>query len=147
MRDARMRSDDETGQMTVELCVFLPIAIIIATIVMNAMIFFGDCAEFDRLARNAIRVHAASPSYHQTRGDSVDLIRDQIESAFEGRAGDCDVSVSSDFRGFDTYKASITFDPTLFGMRLRNEIFGVRLPKLSHTTSLTVSAYKPGMIF
>ena len=53
----------ESGQMTVELMAVLPVALIIAVIVVNALVFFGDCAAFDRVARNAVRVYATSPTY------------------------------------------------------------------------------------
>ena len=57
------RVDDGQGQMTMELMAVLPVAILIAIIAVNVLVFFGDCASFDRVARNAIRVYATSPSY------------------------------------------------------------------------------------
>lgn len=42
---------DERGQMTVELAVMIPVLVAIAVIAMNAMLFFSECAAFDRLAR------------------------------------------------------------------------------------------------
>ena len=41
----------ECGQMTVELAVMIPVLVAIAVIAMNAMLFFSECAAFDRLAR------------------------------------------------------------------------------------------------
>ena len=47
---------DRSGQMTVELCAVLPVVIVIAAILVNVMTFFGECAEFDRVARNSVRL-------------------------------------------------------------------------------------------
>ena len=44
-----------------ELVAVLPVAIVVAAITVNALVFFGDCAAFDRIARNAVRVYATSP--------------------------------------------------------------------------------------
>lgn len=138
---------NERGQMTVELCLFLPVAIVIAVIVMNAVTFFGSCAEFDRVARNAVRVHATSPSYSQGSGERAQLVQGALDAAFTAENLSCDVCVSSDFQGFDTYEMTLDFQPTLFGMGLRDNVLGVPLPPLTHTSRLTVCPYKPGMLF
>ena len=44
------------GHMTIELVVVLPVVLALAVVAVNALQFFGDCAAFDREARNAIRV-------------------------------------------------------------------------------------------
>lgn len=139
--------DGERGQMTVELCMFLPIAIIIAVIVVNAAAFFGDCAKFDRVARNAVRVHAASPTYGQVGSGSSSMVREALETEFSADNLSCEVTVSSDHLGFDTYEMTLAYKPTLFGMGLRTEVLGVPLPSLQHTSRLTVCPYKPGMLF
>ena len=51
---SRVQADDR-GQMTVELLVVLPVVLIVAVVAVNALTFFGDCAAFDRVARNAVR--------------------------------------------------------------------------------------------
>ena len=48
----------ESGQATVELMAALPVMIAIAVIVVNATLFLSDCAAFDRLAHQAVRIHA-----------------------------------------------------------------------------------------
>ena len=138
---------DERGQMTIELCVFLPIAIIIAAIAVNAMLFFSVCSEFDRTARNAIRVYATSPEYEQMSSECAEHILATIQASIDDDNVDCEVIVTSDHQGFATYEAKVRFKPTLFGLGLRDEILGVKLPSLEHSTSLTVSPYKPGMFF
>lgn len=145
MRDAMML--DERGQMTVELCVVLPVAIVIAVMAVNALAFFGECAEFDRLARNAVRAQASSPSYEEGSSESAALVEESLDSVFSDANLSCEVSVSSDYRGFDTYEMALSYSPTLFGMGLRSSVFGVAIPPLRHTATLTVYPYKPGALF
>lgn len=138
---------NESGQMTVELCMFLPVAIVVALIAVNATLFFGDCARFDRVGKNAVRVHATSPTYGQDKAQTQSIIESELQSSFEASNEFCEVSVSSNAFGFDTYEMTLHFRPTLFGMGLRDEFFGVSVPPLKHTTSLTIAPYKPGMLF
>ena len=49
--------------MTVEFVVAFPAMLAIALVAMNALLFFSECASFDRLARQSICVHAAAPAY------------------------------------------------------------------------------------
>lgn len=49
----------ERGQMTVELAVVFPALLAVAVIAVNALLFFSECAAFDRVAREAVRLHAA----------------------------------------------------------------------------------------
>ena len=70
---------DDSGQMTVEFAVAFPVFVIVAVIAVNALLFFSDCAAFDRLARES-------------------------------------------------------------------SVFGVALPVLEHSVSLTVDTYKPGVL-
>lgn len=137
----------ERGQMTVELCIFLPVAIAIAVIVVNAATFFADCAEFDRVSRNAVRVHATSPTYGQGSDAVAQLVRGELDQAFSRDNLELDVSVASNYAGCDTYTMTLGFHPTLFGMGLRSEVLGVPLPMLRHESRMTVSPYKPGMLF
>lgn len=137
---------DRKGQMTVELCVVLPIAIAIALVVANAMTFFGTCAEFDREARNAIRVFAASPSANESTDQILEEIRVQIESSVDDENVDVSVSLAGVEGAVHTYEAKATFHPTLFGMGLRDSLFGVPTPSLEHSTRLAVEPYRPGVL-
>ena len=57
-----MRRRSTRGQMTVQLAVAMPVLIIVAVIAVNALAFFAECAVFDRVAHEAVRVHAAAPA-------------------------------------------------------------------------------------
>ncbi len=138
---------DERGQMTVELLVVLPVVLIVAVVAVNALTFFGDCAAFDRVARNAVRLCAASPAYGQDAGRSAEEVRAVIEEALGRGNLSVGVGVSGGALGHATYTATLTYAPTLFGLGLRDEVLGVRLPRLEHQVSMTVDPYKPGMLF
>lgn len=137
---------DECGQMTVELCIVFPVAIAIALIVVNAATFLGYCSQFDRVARNAIRVVAASPEGGQTKSDSINRIKNEIASSIGDPNVSCDVTVASDSFGLDKYEATLIYRPTLFGVGINSSVFGVRLPSLSHVSTLVVDPYVPGEI-
>ena len=141
-----MRKRAESGQMTVELAVAFPVLVIVAVIAVNALTFFSECAVFDRVAHEAVRVHAASPAYRQGAGQSCALVEQEIRASLD--ADNLEISVSCSPAGFDyeKYTASLAFSPTLFGMGLRSEVLGVPLPRLTHETEYVVDSYKPGVV-
>ena len=134
------------GQMTIELAIAMPALIIVAVIAVNALTFFADCAVFDRVAHEAVRVYATAPAYGQSAGQSCALVEQAIREAVD--QPNIDVSVSHGTTGFDfdQYTAVIEYSPTLFGLGLRSEVFGVALPTLSHSTTYVVDSYKPGVV-
>lgn len=132
--------------MTIELAVAMPVLIIVAIIAVNAMTFFCQCAVFDRVAHEAVRVHAAAPAYGQGSGQSCTLIEQDIRSVFDGSNIDVTVAYGSTGADFDQFTATLEYHPTLFGLELRSQVFGVALPALSHSTTYVVYSYKPGVI-
>lgn len=143
----RRRLDDDGGQATVELAVVLPVVIIVAVIAVNALTFFGACAAFDRVARQAICAWGAAPEASQ----SVDAAAAQVRSEVERAVGASNVTVSVRTEGapagLTKFTARLEYRPTLFGLGLRQEVFGVPLPPLVHEVALMVDAYKPGILF
>ena len=131
--------------MTVEMAVAFPALIIVAVIAVNAFSFFHDCAVFDRVAREAVRVYATAPAYGQDIGQSAALVQQDIRSQLD--ADNLDVSVSTGSAGmdFDAYTATLEYSPTLFGLGLRSSVFGVSLPRLSHSATYVVDRYRPGV--
>ena len=69
--------------MTVELAVVFPVLLAVAVIAVNALLFFSECAAFDRVAREAVRVHAASPACGQGLEQSCALVSQTVEQAFD----------------------------------------------------------------
>lgn len=135
------------GQMTVELVVALPALIIVAVIAVNVLTFLVDCAEFDRVAHSAVRIHAVSPAGGQGPAQSCANVQGEIESALDARNLSVSVSHSSIGADLDEYRATLRYSPTLFGMGMRSSVFGVAMPELVHETTYVVDAYKPGVIW
>lgn len=136
----------EAGQATIELVVMLPVLLAVAFIVMNAMLFLSECASFDRMVPQAVRVQAASPSYGQDAQQAKNLVESQLKEEFNKENLSVSVAVRTVSGGMLRFDATLEFAPTLFGLGMRSEFFGVSLPKLSHTASLTVDRYKPGVV-
>lgn len=134
------------GQATIELAAAIPVFIIVLTIATNALAFFADCAVFDRVAHDAVRVYASSPAYGQTAGQSCALVESELRSVLDADNVRVRVSYAPAGIDLDQYTATIEYSPTLFGLGLRSEVFGVQLPVLTHVTTYVVDGYKPGLV-
>lgn len=137
---------ESRGQGTIEFAVALPVLIAVAVIAVNALLFFSDCAAFDRVARQTVRVQATSPPYGQTTEESRAAVQRELENSFAQEYHQVQVAVEDGGMGHTTFTATLKFSPTLFGMGLKSEVFGVALPQLTHDCSLTVDVYKPGVL-
>lgn len=133
------------GQMSVGLAVALPVMLVVALVSYNALFFFSECARFDRLARNAVRIYAVSPAYGQGVQQRAASVESAVNEALASDNLKCFVTVSSS-SGFECYEATLEYRPTLFGMSLRSSVFGVELFALRHDASLKVSSYDAGVI-
>lgn len=134
------------GQMTIELAAALPVLLAVALLATNALVFFGQCAVFDRAAHQAVRVHAAAPAYGQGASASCALAEADIRQALGGANVEVSVTCSAAGRDLERYTATLVFSPSLFGYGLRSQAFGVQMPRLTHTTEYVVDSYKPGVI-
>lgn len=135
-----------SGQGTVELAVMLPVLLVVALIVVNACTFFSECAVFDRVARQAVRVYATSPGYGQGADQGRLKVLAALEKTFDASNEGVEVSVESAGGQCVRYTATLTFAPTLFGLGLKSEVFGVPLSLLRHSASLVVDPFNPGVI-
>lgn len=135
-----------SGQVTVELVVAIPVLLIVAVVGVNALLFLGECASFDRQARDAIRVHAAAPGYGQGPGDAASAVQAALSESFNREFEQVRVSVSGASPGLVRYEATLSFTPTLVGRSFSGTVFGTWLSPLEHTTVLVVDPYKPGAI-
>lgn len=141
-----VRSDwFERGQMTIELAVAMPVLIAVAVIAVNAMTFFAECAVFDRVACDSVRLHASSPAYGEDAGRETALIEQEIKSQVDTSNLEISVEHGVVGAGFDEFRATLIFHPTLFGLGLRTEVFGVALPQLTHEARYVIDSYKPGV--
>ena len=143
---ARGMCGGDGGQMTVEMAVAFPVLLVVAIVAVNALTFISECASFDRLARQAVRVHAVAPAYGQGAGASCALVQQQLETAFNAENLQVSVSRAATEFDFDLYTLELEYAPTLFGMGLRSEVLGIQMPHLHHRIEYVVDVYKPGVV-
>ena len=113
-----LTKEELPGQMTVEFVVAFPAMLAIAFVAfvaVNAILFFSDCAAFDRVFRNAVCTYAASPAYEQGTAESCALIEAQLYDSLSRENLSYQVSSSGVEGGTVTFSAQMRFLPTLFG--------------------------------
>lgn len=133
---------DNSGQMTVEFCVVLPILLVIALILVNALSFVSETAKFDRLARNSIRVFATSQARGEETSNAKVFVNDTLSSSFDKENVEVECEMSDVDFGLKKIICRLKWQPTLFGLGIKDEILGVKTPKLSHEVDLVVDKYK-----
>ena len=136
---------DEKGQMTVELAVVFPAVLVVSLVVFNAVKYLGDCASFDRAFHQEVRIAGTAPAYDQTAEGGCRLIEDALRIR-DVDVGEYSVTVERDEWGFVRFCGRMEFTPSLFGIPLRSEVFGIGLQPAVHEVSFSVDPYKPGVI-
>lgn len=158
----------QSGQMTVELAVCIPVLLAVMGVAVNLMVFLGDCARFDRLAAEAVRVEAASPGYGRySTAARVDAVESLLSSCFaqqehlsirvQASAGTTGESTRDD-QGeqqnnelgaafslephHETYACTLSYLPWGFG----DSFFGIRFSGITHTRSYTIDPFRPGVL-
>ena len=139
MRDNPLR--DERGQMAVELAVILPVILLVMVIVIDGMLFAGECVRFDHLAPQAIISLAASPAKDgYDAGARTAAIKSKLEADFAKRG--CSVEVRSEdagaaFASMSVYHCTFKFIPW--------PLSASHMPAaLEHTCDFAIDPYTPG---
>lgn len=145
-RNTRSNLLSFTGQMTVEFVVCFPVLLVVALIAVNSILFFSECASFDRDFRNSVCAYASSPGHNQTVESSCEKIRESVVSNCLKEGIDITVTSSGVEGGLVEFSGELAFSPTLFGMGNLTSVFGVQFPKLTHSKHLVVDVYKPGVV-
>ncbi|MDR0513690.1 MAG: hypothetical protein LBG81_00820 [Coriobacteriaceae bacterium] len=140
------RLKERKGQMTVELALAFPVFIVVAAISVNVMMFFSECAAFDRVALDAIRICATGASYGESLGSASCRLDDLIGNTWDKPYLHYESRAEPDILGHTRFTATLEFYPTLFGLDLRPSLFGISLPPIRHSVSLVVDTYKPGVL-
>ena len=134
------------GQATVEMAVVFPIVLVLLVIAFNAVAYLGVCASFDRIFTQQVRVFAAAPSFGSNQGDVVASIQKELSSRYGDECSKVEVVVSSDAWGSSVFRASLEYEPSLFGLHFRSILFGIELPTLHHERSFALNCYRPGIV-
>lgn len=97
-------------------------------------------------ARQAICAYAPSPDAGQGPAEVAALVESELEGALGTSNLAIEVTVQGRAGSYQRYCGRLSFAPTLFGLGLKDEVFGVSLPRLVHEVDLTVDAYRPGVL-
>ena len=89
----RSVSRKESGQMTVELAVLVPVAVVVGLTVWNLLRFVEACALFDRVALDAAISQGVVPSGEVSSLSAVGAVQSCIEAAMDSKS--CTVEVTS----------------------------------------------------
>lgn len=138
---------DKKGQMTVELAVVFPVMIIVAVVMVNALSFAGECARFDRISRNSLRTETATPSIDESTGAALSRTQETLESEFVAENEEVNVSVAQERGAEVEFECELKWSPTLFGMGLKSEVFGLHMFELSHKNKYSVDPHRAGDVF
>lgn len=138
---------DQSGQAVVELAVMFPVILIIALIAVNALTFFSECSLFDRSFKQIVSCTGTSPAYGKTFDNLIAQVKERLSDKLDKDFLDFDIFIEAKSGGFIEYNGILIMHPTLFGIGLKEEIFGVPLPCLSHQQKIVIEEYKPGVIF
>ena len=147
----------QSGQMTVELAVLVPVVIVVALIVANLMEFVDACAAFDRLSLDEVIAEGVSPTGEQGVAASVAAVEEALRVAL-GREGSCDVEVRAERVSagegesllsvaslLTRYTCTLVFRPWPRELRLPGITYSAPL-ELRHERTLVIDRYRPGVV-
>jgi hypothetical protein len=146
--------------MMVEMAVCLPVMLAVLGIVVNMLVFFGDCARFDRIAAEAVRSQAASPGYDAYGSTSrAQAVQSLIQASFAdsdhlsfsvSASGGSSAGSATDGSGvslsllphLETYTCRMDYRPWGFG----GSFFGISFAGIPHTRVYVIDPYRPGVL-
>ncbi len=148
--------DADDGQMSVELAVIMPVAIVVALAIANIMAFLDCCTRFDRASLDAVIAHGVSPSGTQSSVSAVSGIESALAEAMgEGEA--ITVEVSSSSLASDPgellsmaphlvrYTCTMRFRPWPRHLVIAGAVVDAPF-EIEHTRTLVVDRYRPGVV-
>lgn len=133
----------QEGQMSVEFVIAFPVILAIALILCNFCLCISECASFDRLSKDAIRVFGTSPAYQQSIDECAADMQRQLSESFEKPYERVSVHGEQCSQDQVRYIARLHFSPTLFGRDFSGNVFGVQITPITHESSLIVQPYQP----
>ena len=147
---------DESGQMSVELAVLMPVALALLVVVVDLMVFIGDCARFDRVSAEMVRINVASPSsdaYGRDASSSIqqgisaamgDPDRLDIQVSYQGKlySGTEEGSLISMLPQPQCYRCSMTYHPWPFNVGFA----GFAALSIQHHRDFVMDSYRPGIL-
>ena len=174
--EIKLRTDADwaqRGQMTVELAVTIPVLLAAVGIAINLMVFLGDCARFDRVAAEAVRIEAASPGYGSygitARAQAVQALleasfveQEYLSISVEATAGSSGSEPAQEAQGPQAAQDSFRTDGITFSLLPHQEtfvctmkyrpwgfgdsFFGIKFSGIVHTRSYVIDSFRPGVL-
>ena len=115
----------EGGQMAVELAIVAPIILVVLVIVIDMLVFAGECARFDHVAPQRVLAHAIQAALEEDfakNGSSVEVSCEDAGAALASMA---------------TYRCTFRFAPWPLSIAGAPAL-------LEHECSIAVDPYTPG---
>lgn len=131
----------EGGQMAVELAIVAPVILVVLVIVIDMLVFAGECARFDHVAPQRVLAHAASaPMDGYDAGVRVDAIQAALEEDFAKNGSSVEVScedAGAALASMTVYRCALRFAPWPLSVAGAPAL-------LEHECSIAVDPYTPG---
>jgi Flp pilus assembly protein TadG len=141
------RKRNISGQASIEMAFLLPLALVVALIAVNALVFFEECARFDRTVRQTVVALGSTPSAGQTTEALTQQVSAVLNAQYEESPIEIEIAAQKRSDGLISYTAEMAYQPTLFGLPFRTSVFGVMFPTLRHSTNMVVDVYRPGVLW
>lgn len=153
MRGLRRFQEEQVGQATVELAVLIPVIIVVALIVVNALEYASLCARFDRVSYDAVLVHGVSAagdySAQSAVQEEISAVMDSALCTFEVQVADVGMSSSEALinlsAGSKRFTCTLVFHPLFGSASIAGASFSAVGP-LRHERVLVVDCYKAAII-
>lgn len=137
----------ESAQATVELAIMFPVVLIIALIAYNALSFFTLCATFDRVFNQSVITRCSSPAYGEGLGNMRQYVENDIQDMLMSNNTEAAINIESVSGGMIKFTGELNMKPSLFGMSMKDSIFGCTIYPIKHSKEFIIESYKPGVIF
>lgn len=136
--------------MAVELAVVLPVVLAVMVIVVDCMVWMGECARFDQVASQKVLACATSPAKESYAPETrVQLVSEALAAAFAERGQTVSVScedVQVPFASMATYRCTLQMVPWPLS-HPGATVFGISVPvSLEHECVLVIDPYTPGKL-
>lgn len=141
--------------MAVEMACLIPVAVVMALVTYNLMVYVESCATFDRICKEAVLAQGVSPAGEQSLANAVEEVEESVGESL-GRGRSCSVSVAAEQLGLagvasgispllTRYTCTLTYRPWPSGISVAGVSMQAPLV-LTHECSLSVDRFRPGVV-
>lgn len=139
----KLNSRSEEGQMAVEMTVVTPVLLIMLVIVVDMLVFTGECARFDHVAPQRVLAGTTTGSNEEsTADDQASAIQGSLEEEFTRNGASVQVTCKSAGQVLSSavvYECEFRFVPWPLSISSAP-------PILTHTCTIAVDPYVPGRL-